>query len=44
MFLAGAVCLAGVPLTGGFFSKDGILLAVYTQGTPSFRRSGESPC
>jgi len=37
VFLAGAVCLAGVPLTGGFFSKDGILLAVYTQGTPWFK-------
>lgn len=28
-FLAGAVCLAGVPPTGGFFSKDGILTAVW---------------
>lgn len=36
VFLAGALCLAGVPLTGGFFSKDGILLAAYTQGTPLF--------
>ncbi|MCM2264703.1 MAG: NADH-quinone oxidoreductase subunit L [Desulfuromonadales bacterium] len=36
VFLAGALCLAGAPLTGGFFSKDGILLAVYTQGTPLF--------
>ncbi len=27
VFLAGAVCLAGLPLTGGFFSKDG-----YTAG------------
>ena len=31
-FLAGAACLAGVPLTGGFFSKDGILEAVWQQG------------
>ena len=30
IFLAGAVCLAGLPLTGGFFSKDGILLALYS--------------
>lgn len=31
-FLAGALCLAGVPLTGGFFSKDSILIATWTQG------------
>ncbi|NVN98187.1 MAG: NADH-quinone oxidoreductase subunit L [Geobacteraceae bacterium] len=31
-FLAGALCLAGFPLTGGFFSKDGILTAVWEQG------------
>ncbi len=36
-FLAGALCLAGAPLTGGFFSKDGILLATFTQGTPLFK-------
>jgi NADH-quinone oxidoreductase subunit L len=36
IFLAGALCLAGAPLTGGFFSKDAILLAAYTQGTPLF--------
>ncbi|TLM65937.1 MAG: NADH-quinone oxidoreductase subunit L [Deltaproteobacteria bacterium] len=36
VFLAGALCLAGAPLTGGFFSKDAILLAAYTQGTPLF--------
>ena len=36
LFLAGALCLAGAPLTGGFFSKDGILLAAYTQGTVLF--------
>lgn len=30
VFLAGAVCLAGLPLTGGFFSKDGILLTLFT--------------
>ena len=37
VFVAGALCLAGFPLTGGFFSKDAILLAVYSQGTPLFR-------
>ncbi len=31
-FLAGAFCLAGVPLTGGFFSKDSILAAVWEKG------------
>jgi len=31
-FLAGAACLAGLPLTGGFFSKDGILEAVFARG------------
>jgi len=31
-FLAGAACLAGLPLTGGFFSKDGILTALFAQG------------
>jgi NADH-quinone oxidoreductase subunit L len=31
-FLAGALCLAGLPLTGGFFSKDGILGAVWQKG------------
>jgi len=36
VFLAGALCLAGAPLTGGFFSKDGILLAAYTQGSVLF--------
>ncbi|MDH3455050.1 MAG: NADH-quinone oxidoreductase subunit L, partial [Desulfuromonadales bacterium] len=37
VFLAGAVCLAGLPLTGGFFSKDGILLALYTHPDPAYR-------
>jgi NADH-quinone oxidoreductase subunit L len=37
LFLAGAVCLAGVPLTGGFFSKDGILLALFTHAGPLYR-------
>ena len=31
-FLAGAACLAGLPLTGGFFSKDSILMAVWHKG------------
>jgi len=36
-FLAGALCLAGAPLTGGFFSKDGILLAAFAAGDPFHR-------
>ena len=31
-FLAGGACLAGLPLTGGFFSKDSILAAVWLKG------------
>ncbi|WP_298267389.1 NADH-quinone oxidoreductase subunit L, partial [Geobacter sp.] len=31
-FLAGAACLAGLPPTGGFFSKDAILAAVWARG------------
>nr|WP_136515337.1 NADH-quinone oxidoreductase subunit L [Geomonas edaphica] len=31
-FLAGAACLAGLPFTGGFFSKDSILMAVWHKG------------
>lgn len=31
-FLVGALCLAGFPLTGGFFSKDSILAVVWGQG------------
>ncbi|MSM39944.1 MAG: NADH-quinone oxidoreductase subunit L [Geobacter sp.] len=31
-FLAGAACLAGLPLTGGFFSKDAILAAAWLKG------------
>ena len=31
-FLAGAACLAGLPLTGGFFSKDAVLAAVWEKG------------
>ncbi len=30
--LAGGLCLAGVPLTGGFFSKDAILMATFMAG------------
>ncbi len=37
VFLAGAICLAGVPMTGGFFSKDGILLALFTHVDPLYR-------
>lgn len=31
-FLAGALCLAGLPPTGGFFSKESILTAVWARG------------
>ncbi len=36
-FLAGALCLAGAPLTGGFFSKDGILITAFARGTPYYQ-------
>jgi len=32
LFLVGILCLAGAPLTGGFFSKDAILLAAFSHG------------
>jgi NADH-quinone oxidoreductase subunit L len=35
-FLAGCACLAGIPLTGGFFSKDAILAAVWLKGGPLY--------
>jgi len=35
-FLAGALCLAGAPLTGGFFSKEGILMASFADRTPYY--------
>ncbi len=35
-FLAGALCLAGFPLTSGFFSKDAILGAVLERGGPLY--------
>jgi NADH-quinone oxidoreductase subunit L len=35
-FLAGSACLAGIPLTGGFFSKDSILTAVWLKGGPLY--------
>lgn len=31
LFIAGALCLAGVPMTGGFYSKDAILLSAFAQ-------------
>ena len=37
MFLAGGLCLAGMPFSGGFFSKDGILLAAFAQGSDWLR-------
>ena len=37
VFLAGALCLAGVPLTGGFFSKDAALLALFAHPDPLYR-------
>jgi NADH-quinone oxidoreductase subunit L len=36
-FLIAALCLAGAPLTGGFFSKDEILLADFARGTLAYR-------
>jgi NADH-quinone oxidoreductase subunit L len=32
LFLAGILCLAGAPLSGGFFSKDAILMAAFSHG------------
>jgi len=37
LFIAGGVCLAGAPLTGGFFSKDAVLLAVFAHPEPFYR-------
>jgi len=34
--LAGGLCLAGAPLTSGFFSKDAILLATFNAGGPYY--------
>ncbi len=34
-FLAGAASLAALPLSGGFFSKDAILLELFRRGTPT---------
>jgi NADH-quinone oxidoreductase subunit L len=36
-FLVAALCLAGVPLTGGFFSKDAILLATFAGEYPLYQ-------
>ena len=35
-FLAGALCLAGFPGSGGFFSKDAILAAAFERGGPLY--------
>ena len=35
-FLAGVLCLSGFPGSGGFFSKDAILGAVFDQGGPLY--------
>ena len=35
-YLAGAACLAGLPLTGGFFSKDSILAALWLKASPLY--------
>jgi NADH-quinone oxidoreductase subunit L len=37
LFLAGTVSLGALPLAGGFFSKDRILLATFLQTAPHFR-------
>jgi NADH-quinone oxidoreductase subunit L len=36
-FFVAALCLAGVPLTGGFFSKDAVLISAATGGHPLYR-------
>ncbi len=36
-FLIGALCLAGAPLTSGFFSKDGILVTAFASEVPLHR-------
>ncbi len=38
--LVGGLCLAGAPLTSGFFSKDAILLATFSQGSFHYRVLG----
>ncbi len=34
LFMAGLICLAGFPLSGGFFSKDQILATAFAHGDP----------
>lgn len=40
LFLAGAICLAGIPLTSGFFSKDAILVATFENSWMLFLLGG----
>jgi NADH-quinone oxidoreductase subunit L len=40
LLLAGVLCLAGAPLTGGFFSKDAILLTSFARGGVLFQALG----
>ena len=37
LLIAGGLCLAGAPLSGGFFSKDAVLLTVFAHPDPYYR-------